>query len=169
MPNSIDEIVDQLFNRAHRFLAEDEVVDAALTSKLSLLEINAVIEALMGKGVYISENIYEALKSVKKEVITEKRIVGSRKSPKAATTFSMLQIPVGSELTFLKDRNIVAITLDEINRIKLKDGSLEGSTSGLARILAVKFGYADVPQQGPLWWLYQGKTLFKIRETLENY
>ena len=92
----------------------------------------------------------------------------SRKSPESATTFSMLRIPVGSKLTFLKDRNIVAITLDETNRIRLEDGSLEGSTSRLAQILAVKFGYADVARQGPRWWLYQGQTLLAIREELEN-
>ena len=60
------------------------------------------------------------------------------------------------------------ITLDETNRIRLEDESLEGSTSRLAQILAVKFGYADVARQGPRWWLYQGQTLLAIREELEN-
>ena len=92
----------------------------------------------------------------------------SRKAPESATTFAMLQIPIGSELTFLKDRNIIAITLDDVNRIKLKDGSLEGSTSRIAQILGVKLGYADVARQGPRWWLYQGKTLLAMREELEN-
>lgn len=168
MNNSIDEIVEKLFNKAHRFLTEDEVVNTSLEAKLSLVETNAVIETLISKGVYISENIQESLKEVKKETTAEKRTIGSRKSPESATTFSMLQIPIGSELTFLKDRKIVAVTLDETNKIKLKDGSLEGSTSRLAQILAVKFGYADVARQGPRWWLFEGKTLLAMREELEN-
>lgn len=168
MNNSIDEGVEKLFNKAHRFLTEDEVANTSLEAKLSLVETNAVIETLISKGVYISENIQESLKDIKKESTAEKKATDLRKSPESATTFSMLQIPIGSELTFLKDRKIVAITLDDTNKIKLKDGSLEDSTSRLAQILAVKFGYADVARQGPRWWLFKGKTLLAMREKLEN-
>lgn len=168
MTDETNKIVQELFQKSHRFLAEDEVVSTALEAKLSLFETNAVIEALIAKGIYISDNIQDALKQVCKDKVEKVSTGMSRKSPESATTFSMLRIPAGSKLTFLKDRNIVAITLDETNRIRLEDGSLEGSTSRLAQILAVKFGYADVARQGPRWWLYQGQTLLAIREELEN-
>lgn len=168
MSDVVNKIVQELFQKSHRFLAEDEVVNAALEAKLSLFETNTVIETLISKGVYISDNIQDALKQVHKDKVEKVSSGMSRKSPESATTFSMLRIPIGSKLTFLKDRNIVAITLDETNKIRLMDGSLEGSTSRLAQILAVKFGYADVARQGPRWWLYQGQTLLAIREELEN-
>ncbi|MBE6448096.1 MAG: hypothetical protein E7018_02225 [Alphaproteobacteria bacterium] len=168
MTDETNKIVQELFQKSHRFLAEDEVVNAALEAKLSLFETNALIETLISMGVYISDNIHDALKQLNNDRAEKKRTILSRKSPDSATTFSMLHIPVGAELTFLKDREIVAVTLDDVNRIRLKDGSLEGSTSKLAQILGVKFGYADVARQGPRWWLYHGKTLLAIREELEN-
>ena len=168
MENHVDKIVNQLFDNAHLYLTEDEIIDVTLEANLSIVETNSVIETLINKGVYVSENVQEALKKVKKDIIAEKRTIGSRKSPENATTFSMLQIPVGSELTFLKDNKIIAITQDKVNKIKLKDGSLKGSTSKLAQILAVKFCYADTAKQGPRWWLYKGKTLFEIRKNLES-
>lgn len=168
MTDETNKIIQELFQKSHRFLSEDEIVGAALEAKLSLFDTNAIIEALINKGVYISDNIHDALKNLNKEKKEKTRTILSRKSPESATTFSMLHIPVGSELTFLKDREVIAITIDDMNRIRLKDGSLEGSTSRLAQILGVKFGYADVARQGPRWWLYQGKTLLAIREELEN-
>lgn len=167
MTDETNKIVQELFQKSHRFLAEDEVVNAALEAKLSLFETNALIETLISMGVYISDNNM-MLSNNLIMIGPKKRTILSRKSPDSATTFSMLHIPVGAELTFLKDREIVAVTLDDVNRIRLKDGSLEGSTSKLAQILGVKFGYADVARQGPRWWLYHGKTLLAIREELEN-
>lgn len=168
MTDETNKIIQELFQKSHRFLAEDEVVNVALEAKLSMFETNAVIEALISKGVYISDNIQTALRKFHKDKIDKVSAWMSRKSPETATTFSMLRIPVGSKFTFLKDRNIVAITIDETNRIRLEDGSLEGSTSRLAQILAVKFGYANVARQGLRWWLYQGQTLLAIRKGLEN-
>ena len=168
MTDETYKIIQELYQKSHRFLTEDEVISEALSAKLSLFETNIVVEGLIGKGVYISDNIQDALKKIHTNKQKKTRMILSRKAPESATTFAMLQIPIGSELTFLKDRNIIAITLDDVNRIKLKDGSLEGSTSRIAQILGVKLGYADVARQGPRWWLYQGKTLLAMREELEN-
>ncbi|MEI3533973.1 MAG: hypothetical protein V8R11_02410 [Alphaproteobacteria bacterium] len=172
MSNTAKKIVENLFDKAHRFLSEDEVIEAVLQEKLSLCEINAVIDALIKRGVYVSDDINEAINCLKKDkkiTVSSKIITNlSRKIPVEPTTFEMLNIPIGSKLLFLKDKSIVAITTDNINQIKLKDGSLQGSTSGLAQILAARLGYADVARQGPRWWLYQGKTLLKIREEIES-
>lgn len=168
MTDATNKIVHELYENARRFLTEDEIVNCSLAEKLSLFETNTVIEALIKKGVYISDNINAALKQRHNEQVENKRTIFSRKSPERATTFARLQIPIGSELTFLKDKNIVAITLDSVNKIRLKDGALEGSTSRLAQIIGAKLGYADVARQGPRWWLYNGKTLLSIREKPEN-
>jgi len=168
MTDETNKIIQELLQKSHRFLAEDEVLDAVISANLSLFEANIVVDTLTNKGIYISDNIQEALNQLKNKKIKNEKTDLSRKSPINATTFSMLNIPVGSELTFLKDKRIVAITLDEINKIRLKDGSLEGSISKIAQILAVKFGFTDVARQGPRWWVYRGKTLLSIREQLDD-
>ena len=163
------ELVNSLYDKAHRFLQEDEVIDATVKANLSIIDANYIINKLLEKGVYISENLQEALdknKKEKKSVI--KRTIPSRKHAEIPTTFKMLNIPIGSELLFLKDKNIVAITLDNINQIELRDKSLKGSLSAVARILATQYGYADTARQGPRWWIYKGKTLMSIREQLDN-
>ena len=91
-----------------------------------------------------------------------------RKSPKSPTTFSMLQIPVGSELTFIMNSSIIAITVNDRNGIRLKDKPISGSLSSVTRILAVKFGYTSKSYAGPRWWKYKGKILADIREEIEK-
>lgn len=163
------EIIDWLFEKAHRFLHEDEVVDALINANIDIADTNYIINSLLEKGVYISGSIHDAMSAHEKEI---KRVsnecFSSRKIPVIPTTFKMLNIPIGSELLFLKDKNVVAITIDDINQIELKDKSLKGSLSSLAQILAVKYGYADTARQGPRWWTYNGKTLLSIREQLDN-
>lgn len=92
----------------------------------------------------------------------------ARKAPKSATTFAMLNIPVGSELTFLKDSRIVAITTNDTNGIRLRDKPISGTLSSVTQILAVKFGYKSSSFAGPRWWQYKGKTLAILREIMES-
>jgi hypothetical protein len=165
---STTEVIERLYENAHRFLTEDEIVKAVFDENLSIYDANQVIESLINRGVYVSDKIENSLQCLKqdKKAATHTHITKRRAS--APTTFEMLKIPVGSELTFIKDPSIVAITLDDVNQIRLKDGSLQGSVSALARILLPKFGLADSAQQGPRFWLYKGKTLKKIRDDIEN-
>lgn len=163
------EIIEQLYEKAHRFLHEDEVIDATVNADLSIIDANYIINSLLEKGVYISENIKTALSEQKKEAKTAvPRTIGERKSPEDPTTFKMLNIPKGSKLTFLKDIHVIAITVDDVNQIELQDGSLKGSLSNVAQILAVRYGYADTSRQGTRWWLYNGEKLFSLRERLDK-
>lgn len=92
----------------------------------------------------------------------------TRRTPKTRTTFAMLNIPVGSELTFLKDSKIVAVTTNDTNGIKLRDKPISGTISAVTQILAVKFGYTSEKFAGPRWWKYKGKVLTDIRGELEK-
>ena len=95
------EIIEQLYEKAHRFLHEDEVIDATVNANLSIIDANYIINSLLEKGVYISEDIRKALSEQKREAKTAShRTIGERKSPEDPTTFKMLDIPIGSNIIF---------------------------------------------------------------------
>jgi len=82
--------------------------------------------------------------------------------------FSILQIPVGSELKFLYDDSCVCYTKDMNNKIEY-DGN-EFTLSGLAqKLLVEKRGWReDTSVAGPKFFTYQGNTLADLRNMQES-
>ena len=82
--------------------------------------------------------------------------------------FSMLQIPVGSELRFLYDDSVVCHTKDMINKIEYE--GVEYTLSGLARILVAESRGINRSHSlaGPRYFTYQGSTLSDLRNTQER-
>lgn len=82
--------------------------------------------------------------------------------------FSMLQIPIGSELKFLYDDSCVCYTKDMNNKIAY-DGN-EYTLSGLAqKLLVEKRGWNDgASVAGPRYFIYQGNTLADLRNMQER-
>ena len=162
MNDKITEIVDQLYDNASRFLKTDDILDAIADADLSPTDTNRIITRLQSMGVFIDSDIQKVSKKEPKRETTN----SGKKPPVAATTFEMLNIPVGTELTFTMDKSIKATTFDNKNKIKLSDGDVY-SISRAARILNVKMGYADTSYQGPNFWLLNGKTLWEIRQQID--
>ena len=75
-------------------------------------------------------------------------------------SFKMLNIPVGSTLTYVKDNSITCVTVDEMNQVKYNDTVY--TLSGL-----VKYLKKGGTWQGSLYFTYNGKLLTQIREELE--
>lgn len=82
--------------------------------------------------------------------------------------FSMLQIPVGAELSFLYDEACVCITKDDNSKIEYEGN--EYTLSGLAqKLLVEKRGWKDGTRaQGPKYFTYQGETLSELRHLHES-
>ncbi|MCL2147559.1 MAG: GIY-YIG nuclease family protein [Synergistaceae bacterium] len=82
--------------------------------------------------------------------------------------FSMLQIPVGSELRFLYDDSVICHTKDIINKIEYE--GVEHTLSGLARILVAESRGLNRSHSvaGPRYFTYQGSTLADLRNTQER-
>ena len=66
------EIIDWLFEKAHRFLHEGEVVDALINANMDIADTNYIINSLLEKGVYISGSIHDAMSAHEKEI---KRVI----------------------------------------------------------------------------------------------
>ena len=76
-------------------------------------------------------------------------------------TFSMLNIPVGSELTYTGDRSIKVTVVDD-SHVCFNDTTW--SLSGLVKKLRNRTDAV----QGSLWFEYNGKKLTNIRDELEK-
>ena len=75
-------------------------------------------------------------------------------------TFETLNIPIGSELVYVKDESIKVKTVDNRNKVEYK-GKIY-STSGLARLLLGN----NYPAQGPMYFKYKGKVLTALRKEM---
>lgn len=75
--------------------------------------------------------------------------------------FRLLDIPLGSELTFIHDKSTKAEVIDE-RHIKLGGDITTVSTA------AVNLTNSRIPLQGTLYWLFEGETLDERRTRLES-
>lgn len=98
----------------------------------------------------------------------EEEQIAEQMSRRPGFKFSMLQIPVGSELKFLYDEECICYTKDMSNKIGYE--GIEYSLSGLAsKLLVEKRGWReDRSVAGPRFFTYQGKTLADLRNILES-
>ena len=90
-------------------------------------------------------------------------------SKSSRLTFDMLGIPVGSELTFVENPAIKAITVNGQSTIRLEDGT----TATMSRMVALvkrRLGTQTVSEayQGGNYWMYDGVRLTALRAELES-
>ncbi len=84
-------------------------------------------------------------------------------------TFSMLNIPIGAELTFTENPSVKVYVADDNNLVTLQDGT-RATLSGAVAIIKRQLGTATLSEayQGGAYWLYKGERLTSIRNRLEN-
>lgn len=155
---NINEIYNEILENSQRFIANDTLVEILDKYNLDIIQMGTVIEFLQDKGFVFGNNIQELL---------SKPDSSSEQHRSKNTTFEMLNLPLGSELVYIKDHNITAKTLDFKNKIELSNGRI-GSISSITRDLETERGATEGPKQGARYWLYKGKTLYDIRKALEK-
>jgi hypothetical protein len=79
--------------------------------------------------------------------------------------FDMVQIPVGSVLTFTRDPKITA-TVADARRVTF-EGNVT-SLSDAARLALARFGINWSAVQGPMYWEFEGETLDERRRRMEE-
>jgi hypothetical protein len=115
--------------------------------------------------------VIAAIKLAKPEDITpEKEIIETPaiheelekiSSFKKRFNFEAAKIPVGAELSFIRDESIKAKVLSNSN-IEL-NGEVVSLSAGAKKLLNKPW-----PAQGPIYWLYEGETLFERRQRIED-
>jgi hypothetical protein len=121
------------------------------------------------------ERIVSILKMVMIEDVTPKedivedeidqRSLDKEKKVRSRFNFDMINVPVGSVLSFVKDPNITSIVVDK-HRIEFEDEihSLSSSTLKLVH----RMGYTWKQVSGPTYWMYEGETLNERRSRIEQ-
>ncbi|MEG9861082.1 MAG: GIY-YIG nuclease family protein [Parvularculales bacterium] len=110
-----------------------------------------------------------------REVILEKDVVDSQeeqdslnrqRSIQPAFTFSMVDIPIGSKLTFLRDETRVSTVTGE------REIEYEGEKGSLSKfalnILVTHFGKIGTACRGPDYWVFENETLTERRIRMET-
>ena len=98
----------------------------------------------------------------------EEKHIAERACARPRFRFDAVDIPVGSELSFLYDESCICTTKDAVSRIEY-DGA-EYSLSGLAKKLLVeKQGWKeDTAVAGSKFFVYRGRTLDELRLLYES-
>jgi len=98
----------------------------------------------------------------------EEEYIAEQTTRRPGFRFSMLQIPVGTELKFIYDETCICYTKDMNNKIDYEGN--EYTLSGLARkFLFEKHGWRDDSSvAGPRYFTYQGSTLADLRNMQER-
>ncbi len=94
------------------------------------------------------------------ESAEDQQALNQARSRRANFNFKMANIPVGAQLTFVNDENIVAKVVDN------KHIELNGEITSLSTSAQKLLGYAN-NVQGTIYWKYEGETLDERRRRLE--
>ena len=121
------------------------------------------------------ERVVSILKMVMIEDVTPKedivedeidqRSLDKEKKVRGRFNFDMINVPVGSVLSFVKDPTITSIVVDK-HKIEFEDEihSLSSSTLKIVH----RMGYTWKQVSGPTYWMYEGETLTERRSRMEQ-
>jgi len=99
------------------------------------------------------------------ETTEDQAALNEARSRRSRLNFKLANIPVGAELIFSKDKEVVCKVIDNRN-IEFKG---EQTSLGKATLeILSKMGYNWKTVQGPLYWEYEGETLDERRKRLED-
>ena len=98
--------------------------------------------------------------------IEDKKTLEKEQSRRSNFKFSLVNIEVGSELTFIRDEKFTAIVVDDRN-IEF-EGEITSLSKSASTILNRNFGLNWVSYDGPNFWLYNNESLSERRLRLEN-
>ena len=168
-PEEVEKHIHSLFDNIDENLHARETLASGRIREREFFRISPEKAFAVFKTVSLLRGDYNSLKLiVPNDEQMEEEQIAERASRRPDFKFSMLQIPVGTELRFLYDESFVCKTLNENNKIEYEGN--EYSLSGLARKLLVENqGWKDQRSvAGPRYFTYQGNTLADLRNAQED-
>ena len=95
----------------------------------------------------------------------DQRSLYNEKLIRGRFNFDMINVQIGSLLTFVKDPTITAIVVDQ-NKIKFED-QIHSLSSATLKVVH-RMGYTWKQVSGPTYWMYEGETLTEMRSRMEQ-
>ena len=120
-------------------------------------ELIHLFDLIPGKDVTPDKEIFE----------TKEDKVAFEKASRSGERFNfgLVDIKIGSTLTFLKDENIICEVISN-KEVKFQRENHSLSSAG---VIAIQMcGYKWNRIAGPRFWKYEGETVYDIRERMEN-
>jgi hypothetical protein len=156
--------VEKIEKLLHETFGEHRVNPKREFFKIPIKRIIAALQLTNGKIINVNEYQIEEVRT--EEMEPESSGVTSSKR-KDITTFSMLQIPIGAELSFIKNDEIKCKVINE------KQVEFEGkrfSLSGLAYDLLIqRYSWKASSAVNGFWYFkYEGEVLVERRRRLES-
>jgi len=168
-PQEVEKHIHNLFDIIDESLHARETLSSGRIREREFFRISPERAFAVFKSVALLRGDESCLKLItpNAEQIEEEQIA-EQAARRPSFKFSMLQIPVGSELKFLHDDSCVCYTKDMNNKIEYEGN--EFTLSGLAqKLLVEKRGWReDASVAGPKFFTYQGNTLADLRNMQES-
>lgn len=168
-PQEVEKHIHSLFDVIDENLHARETLSSGRIREREFFRISPQKAFSVFKSVAQLRGDIEYLKRIdpNQEQIEEEQIA-EQISRRPRFRFSMLQMPVNTELQFLYDETCICMTKDDNNKIEYEGN--EYTLSGLAqKLLVEKRGWNDgVTAQGPKYFTYQGNTLSDLRDLHDN-
>ena len=95
----------------------------------------------------------------------DQRSLDNEKIIRGRFNFDMINVPIGSLLSFVKDPTITATVVDQ-NKIKFED-QIHSLSSATLKVVH-RMGYTWKQVSGPTYWMYEGETLTEMRFRIEQ-
>jgi len=168
-PQEVEKHIHNLFDIIDENLHARETLSSGRIREREFFRISPERAFAVFKSVAMLRGDERCLKLItpSDEQIEEEQI-SEQTARRPSFKFSMLQIPVGTELRFVYDEECVCYTKDMNNKIEYEGD--EYSLSGLAgKLLVEKHGWKNTASvAGPRYFLYQGNTLADLRKSQER-
>ncbi len=146
--------------KLHRIFADKRIRNNREFFRVAVNQVKEAIQLAEIKEVTPRNDVVvdaEDVQALKKAVASEER--------RSRLRFTDLDIPVGSMLTFAKDRNITSQVVAD-GKINFEGAVM--SLSAAALIIVKRLGYNWAAVCGTDYWEYDGETLSAIRLRLED-
>lgn len=167
-PELVEKTIHSLIDMVDNSLHAREYLSNGKVREREFFKISPETAYGIFKNVAILRGDKECLKLTVLTLEQEEEESANTKSQRSNNSFKLLNIPVGTKISFLLDDTIVAKVVDDKNHIEY-DG-VQYTPTGLAKKLLVELeGWAESSiVNGWKYFVIGGITLFDLREQIER-
>ena len=96
----------------------------------------------------------------------EKQALAKERERREVFRFSLVNVPVGATLRFVRNPDITATVVDD-RKVEF-EGSVTSLSAAARDVLVRDYGWTIKAVQGPLYWTYDNQTLSELRQQMEE-
>ena len=145
-------------SRLHDAFGDHRVSKAREFFRIAPERVKAALSLAAIREVTLSDNEVFETPEEKTEVEVAKR--------RSRFTFSLIDLPIGTELELEKDPSITCKTLNDRNKVEYLGAETSLSDAALQAINSLGINWPTA--SGPWEWTYQGKRLDDLRREIED-